>query len=77
MPVVYEGNKKSPWVTLTLFEEWFHRTFVTEECKFFVKKKNIKQWVVEPNLAPTTLNEEHCTDDDLASDEETDLVRRK
>lgn len=39
MPVVYKGNK-SAWMTMALFEEWFHRTFVPEVCTFLVLKKS-------------------------------------
>lgn len=30
-PVVYKANKNA-WMTLSLFEEWFHHTFVPEVC---------------------------------------------
>ncbi|XP_036319767.1 jerky protein homolog-like [Rhagoletis pomonella] len=41
IPVVYKGNK-SAWMTLALFEEWFHKIFVPE-VKGFLRAENLPE----------------------------------
>lgn len=39
-----------------------------------ISHSEIEQWIVEPNLASTVQNEEHCTDGDHTDGEEPDDV---